>query len=56
VIPDKSGRILSIPALPPTLSPGTYTFYAIPVLEGRNVDDAFQWIGDLAKQEMRVNR
>ncbi len=54
LIPDRSGKVLSIQVLPMTLPTGTYTFYAIPVLAGGSVMDGFQWIGNLAKQDVTI--
>lgn len=56
LIPDKSGSVLSIAVLPLELPTGTYTFYAIPVLAGKDVWNGFNWVGDLAKAEVTLSR
>lgn len=56
LIPDKSGSVLNIPVLPMELGTGTYTFYAIPVLAGRDVMNGFNWIGQLAQTNFTLGR
>ncbi|MFA7241627.1 MAG: VWA domain-containing protein [Sulfuricellaceae bacterium] len=56
LIPDKSGNVLSIPTLPMELGTGTYTFYAIPVLAGKDVMVGFNWIGQLAQVDFTLGR
>jgi hypothetical protein len=55
-IKDQSGQIMSLPTLPATLPPGTYTFYAIPVIGGRNVMNGFNWMGGLAKAQVTLTQ
>ncbi|MFA7241626.1 MAG: DUF1566 domain-containing protein [Sulfuricellaceae bacterium] len=54
LIPDKSGSVLSISVLPLELPTGTYTFYAIPVLAGRDVWNGFNWVGNLASAQVNL--
>ncbi|MFA7241628.1 MAG: hypothetical protein WC091_16070 [Sulfuricellaceae bacterium] len=56
LIPDKSGTVLSIPTLPMDLGTGTYTFYAIPVLTGKDVNVGFNWVGQLARVDFTLGR
>lgn len=56
LIPDKSGTVLNIPVLPMELPTGTYTFYAIPVLAGKDVFSGFNWIGTIAKGTFNLGR
>ncbi|MFA7241629.1 MAG: hypothetical protein WC091_16075 [Sulfuricellaceae bacterium] len=56
LIPDRSGSVLSISTIPLELPTGTYTFYAIPVLAGKDVWNGFNWVGDLAKAEVTLSR
>ena len=55
LIPDKSGSVLSMPELPVTLPTGTYTFYAIPVLAGKNVFDFRNHVGNLAHYKVTLS-
>lgn len=55
LIPDKSGPVLQIPAMPMDLPSGTYTFHAIPVLTGKDVFNGFNWVGQLASTKMNFN-
>ena len=55
LIPDKAGPVLSMPELPMTLPTGTYTFYAIPVLAGKDVMNFTNHIGNLAKSPVTLS-
>lgn len=39
-----------------SLPTGTYTFYAVPVLAGGNVMNGFEWVGELAKEDVTLAR
>ena len=56
LIPDKSGTVLNIPVLPMETPTGTYTFYAIPVLAGKDVFNGFNWIGELAQYKVTLSK
>lgn len=56
LIPDKSGTVLSIPTLPMELGTGTYTFYAVQVLAGKDVMNGFNWIGQVSQVGVTLGR
>lgn len=56
LVPDKSGSVLQIPALPMELPSGTYTFYAIPIRAGKDVLSGFNWIGTLAQANVTITK
>lgn len=56
LVPDMGGSVLSVADLPMELPTGTYTFYAIPVLTGKSVTNAFNWIGQLSQGSFTLGR
>jgi len=56
LVPDMSGSVLSVTDLPLELPTGTYTFYAIPVLAGKSVTNAFNWIGQLSQGSFTLGK
>ena len=56
LIPDKSGTVLEIPILPMETPTGTYTFYAIPVLAGKDVFDFRNHIGKLVSEQVTLSK
>ena len=56
LIPDKSGTVLAISVLPMETPSGTYTFYAIPVLAGKNVFDFRNHVGKLVSEQVTLSK
>lgn len=54
LLPDVSGSIFYLNALPTALPAGTYTFYAVPVLAGGNVANTSEWVGVPAIREFTL--
>lgn len=56
LLPDKSGTVFQMMALPLELQTGIYTFYAIPVSAGKDMFNGFNWVGTLAQDSVTVTK